>query len=238
MRMLRFAMLTMVLVGIAIAGSNTLVEVDGGRVLTSHVNQYSMALKQDLLPRDATGVVADEGGSLGSSTVRWLNLYVETLNFGQVGNFLTVDENGFPTGSIDRAALGALGQQVSSSSGSFNTNSTSYTDVTNLSITITTTGKPVKFMLQPEGGATVGSIDVEDDDQAFVQVLRDGTPVYSTFFGTRTPNGELAYPPSSVVNGMDFDVTAGTYTYKVQAKTGAAATTVTFTSVVLVAYEK
>ena len=58
---------------------------------------------------------------------------------------LKMDGNGDLT-----AFAGAKGVQISSSSSTFSTTSLSPTDVTNLSVTITTTGRPVLLMLQPD----------------------------------------------------------------------------------------
>jgi hypothetical protein len=60
------------------AGSNTLLSVTGGRVQTSHVNQYFTALGLDFVPRNSSGTPTNIGGSLGSSTYKWLKSFVES----------------------------------------------------------------------------------------------------------------------------------------------------------------
>ena len=49
--------------------------------------------------------------------------------------------------AVTRAKMEAVGQQISSSSGVFATSSTSFVDVTNLSVSITVTGRPVRVEL-------------------------------------------------------------------------------------------
>ena len=58
--------------------------------------------------------------------------------------------------ALTRSSLPAVGQQVSSACGSFTTISATPVDVTNLTVTITTTGRPVLLMV--EAGTTGGSI--------------------------------------------------------------------------------
>ena len=59
-------------------GTNTLQSVSGGKVLTSHPNQYFTAMNGDLVPRNGSGVPTSLAGSLGSSVYRWLKAWVES----------------------------------------------------------------------------------------------------------------------------------------------------------------
>jgi len=54
--------------------------IDGTVVPADHHNSIKGALSQDFLPRNTSGVVADEAGDLGSSTYSWKDLYVKSLN--------------------------------------------------------------------------------------------------------------------------------------------------------------
>jgi hypothetical protein len=58
-------------------------------------------------------------------------------------------------GAITQAKRAALGQQISASSDTFSTGSATYVAVTNLSVSITTTGRPVILFLQPDGSANL-----------------------------------------------------------------------------------
>ena len=69
------ALLNIILVN---ADTNTLLSVTGGKVRTSHVNQYFQALSQDLVPRNSSGVSTDDGGSLGTSSVQWKSANIRT----------------------------------------------------------------------------------------------------------------------------------------------------------------
>lgn len=127
-------------------------------------------------------------------------------------------------GDIDLIAKksGLIG--VSSSCGSFSlggVGSTSYTDVTNLSVTVTTNGRPVMIWLGPapssgedfSGGAFV--IQVNGFLDQYMRVLRDATSIgHYNAIGPGTVNGWYHHPTPPIIDV----VAAGTYTYKVQVR--------------------
>jgi hypothetical protein len=155
--------------------------------------------------------------------------------------------------NVTRAKLVAVGQQISNSSGTFSTASGSLTDVTNLSVTITTTGRPVILMLVNDGASLVGGwlgayqqTNVDTGPQAEFAILRDGSSIAKhTIWAadTATPSTEYqAITRVPVSSLMHIDpVAAGTYTYKVQARySSVTVTTDMFAEVYyakLVAYE-
>lgn len=225
------------------AGTNSLVSVTGGRVQTSDVNQYGTALKQDLVPRNSSGTVTDIAGSLGDSTHRWNYAYIKSLNVGTIGSPLVFDSNGIngayiQTATVTRAKMASLGQQISSNCTSFTTTSTSYVDVTNLSVTITTNGRPVNVFTQAAAGTgndSSFSCIGNTDTICRVKLVRGSTDLYVNPLGN-TQNSLTAYLPANSVGYIDTPA-AGTYTYKLQATRSSTATSFTATNIVLVAYE-
>ncbi len=144
--------------------------------------------------------------------------------------------------SVTRAKMEAVGQQVSSSSGTFQTASTSYVDVTNLTVTITTTGRPVMLKVIQDGTANAGKLTTSSDQFASyctVKILRDATAVSISQFGdngTGVTNTNSEYPVSSI--GHIDVVGAGTYVYKIQILNGAYTNPLaSFTYSKLIAYE-
>ncbi len=131
--------------------------------------------------------------------------------------------------NVTRAKLEAVGQQVSSSSSTFTTTSTTYVDVTNLTVTITTTGRPVVLVLQSTTDADNSGIRAVTGD-ARLKFLRGATelPMY------RYPAlvADSYYAGSIML--LDV-VAAGTYTYKIQGKITAG--TLSVTCMVLSAWE-
>lgn len=146
-------------------------------------------------------------------------------------------------GSVTPAKLSAVNQQVSSSSGNFSTTSVSFVDVTNLSVTITTSGRPVFVGLisdnDPVQVANLGGVSTSAACGAVVKVLRDATQVAqyaATNAGTSTSNSCAIGQPPSAVQTYDIGLAAGTYTYKVQIL-NAGGTTARLQYSKLVAYE-
>lgn len=144
--------------------------------------------------------------------------------------------------NITRPKLVAVGQQISSSSGAYTDNaSAAFADVTNLSVTITTTGRPVRLELNSGGTVTEGYIGLRNASgslaQGFFKFVRGGsTDMGHTEFrgdAAGTTDINLRMPPS-FFSHLDV-VAAGTYTYKVQAFRVNG--TLSFIDVKLVAYE-
>lgn len=135
------------------------------------------------------------------------------------------------TGKIDRPSLPTVGQQVSASSGAFSTAAGTWVDATNLSVTITTTGRPVLLMVQADGNDTVGQdAAFEAAASGVLRLVRDATAIGR--HKVYTSGTGLAVPPALML--LDTPA-AGTYTYKLQAV--AAAGTVYVSYCKLVAYE-
>jgi len=150
-------------------------------------------------------------------------------------SFLTISTSGTLAGGpalangITRSNLEPVGQQISSSCGASDTiTSTSFTDITNLSVAITSTGRPVRLFLQPDGTANAGRFNVDADSTvAEVRILRDGSSI--AVFEVRGPQG------TGVIDFLDTPAGA-LYAYKVQAKV-VTGTSVSPRYMKLVAYE-
>jgi hypothetical protein len=153
------------------------------------------------------------------------------------------------TVSSNILGVAPIGQQVSSSSGNFTTSSTSFVDVTNLSVTITTTrGRPVSIQFQPDGSTSVvnpGRVGSSDStagaSHAYFQILRGATVIAINVTeggnNASTTSGEVTVPPG-VLNFIDYGNTSpGTYTYKLQARAGAVTTIASVGNVKMAAYE-
>jgi hypothetical protein len=124
--------------------------------------------------------------------------------------------------AITQAKRAALGQQISSSCGTFDGTYGSATDVTNLSINITTTGRPVFIgLISDSAAATIGSAA----GTLTVAILRGITTVHTS---------QTISTKASASSIMHIDVpAAGTYTYKVQIS----GSSVVFKNCQLVAFE-
>lgn len=128
-------------------------------------------------------------------------------------------------GAVTRPKLAALGQQLSSSCGLYTTTSTSWADVTNLSVTITTTGRPVMLKLVADGSGNTSYVYFGNLNNGIAAALghigfyRSTTNLADLTTGytvnVSSASRELYANPAGYSH-VDV-VSAGTYTYKVSA---------------------
>lgn len=156
-------------------------------------------------------MTSDTAGALS-----WSGVDNSTLQYA--ANVVSIKNSGVNTvqladGSVTQAKRAALGQQLSSSSASFSTGSTALTAVTNLTVTITTTGRPVWIGLIPD--ATTNAASVIQVNGSFgggsLAFFRGTTDVALIGLGAASSTSESA----SSFNTVDI-VGAGTYTYTVK----------------------
>jgi hypothetical protein len=153
--------------------------------------------------------------------------------------------------NVTRAKLAAVGQQISSSTGaSQQTQSASYVDVTNATVTITTTGRPVVVCLVPaaDGSGNISSVAALAaagdfiEPEAVFKLLRDSTNIGEFYLSVlaETDDG-LTKParirvPPGLIHTLDTP-SAGTYVYKLQYKSNDGIALADVTRCKLVAYE-
>lgn len=139
--------------------------------------------------------------------------------------------------------VGAGGVAISASCGAFGTTGNAIS-VTNLSVTITTTGRPIFVGLQQDGSGTASSIACAGDGFGNVCSatfsIFNGLSIIANHLlevGGVSGTSQLALP-SSVLSVLDIQ-SAGTYTYvvKISSSGGGHATTAFVQFAKLVAYE-
>jgi hypothetical protein len=148
-------------------------------------------------------------------------------------------------GGSTKPKLAALGQQLSSNSNSFSGTSTTWANITDLVVTLTSTGRPIMLLciagssnakwgisrVAVGAGTTFGElrIAVSGDATANIAVTR---------FGGHTAGSttDLYYPPS--IYSHIYVPAAGTYTFQIQYQVnGGSGDTLYATDMQLVAYE-
>jgi hypothetical protein len=153
---------------------------------------------------------------------------------------MTVD-----TVQVNKNTVATDGYAISTNgSGNYTTSSTSDVDVTNLSVTITTTGRPVRLYLIQEDNVNQSFVRIGRTlalASGFIGFVRGATLVTEQVVGlnidtSATENQvDVWYGPGAIAS---LDVpSAGTYTYKIQARVNSATATLYFSYCKLVAEE-
>lgn len=212
---------------------------------------YSLTLPTAVAGTNNAIVMSSNAGvlsylSLGSAgaiaRVNSAGTALSYLSMGSAYQVLQVNSGGSDVsyGSVTRNSLASVGQQISSSCETFTTASLVFIDVTNLSVTITTVGRPVIIMLVPKGTSSVGSyfgVVGTTFNEAKIRLTRGGSEIALWYLQSAAPSGTAQLSvPVGMVNFID-PVAAGTYTYKLQAEVLNASTSLSVVDSKLVAYE-
>lgn len=236
---MRFANGTVGAPGIAFSN-----DVDTGIYLNAVGDMRLGVASGDVLILNTTGVQVATGKTLDAGSIDRSG----TISIGATSQTgLTLGRSGQTTTiyGMARASLPTVGQQISSSCGSFSTSAGVFADVTNLSVTITTTGRPVVLSIISDGNGTDTSLlGTWSSGPALTNILSDfivlrgATEVarWSLGCGGASSAAIAIYSPPPGVVLLD-PVGAGTYTYKVQARNNTATTTASVGYCKFAAYE-
>lgn len=150
---------------------------------------------------------------------------------------LNVTTGKLAANAVTQAKRAALGQQISSSSSNFSTASSGYVDVTNLSVSITTTGRPVYIGLISDGTNFCNvyhALGVASANDVAIKFIRDSTDI--AIIQSATSSQLELYAPCSAFQTIDVP-SAGTYTYKAQVRSSTAGVATGVNYAKLIAYE-
>lgn len=216
-------------------------------------NQYKIGLTGDVVPRNSSGVPTDIFGSLGSTIYRWLRGHFESVFIGATASGIALkDDSGNlevevdgatvltvePTGLVgtglkdDSMPFSKLspvrGEEIATvSGGTFNT-STSFVTVANVTVTITTRGRPVfvGITAKQNSNSFLGSYYPSPNNgtnpEARFQILRGATVIASWRLELEVATSQsplFLLVPASLFTVDDNDgagLAAGTYTYTFQ----------------------
>lgn len=165
------------------------------------------------------------GSVVNSSGTLYVSLTDNNLNNAVTSGTNWVAQSFIRKSSAVGTSVGVGQVAISGSSGGFTTTSGSYVDITNLSVTLVTSGRPVMVGLIPAPGVLASgylqvSIGNNTNADALLRLLRNGSDIMDTEMSSLispqpSSNHTLDLPPSCV-QYIDA-VAAGTYTYKMQA---------------------
>ena len=191
-------------------GAVTAAKIASGAVTTAKIATGAVTTAKIA----SSAVTADKIASSAVTTDKLASSAVTTAKIASEA--VTIAKRAARDSSSSTATVGNIA--VSSSSGSYSKNfGTSYEDVTNLSVTITTNGNPVILELIA-GSTSAAYVGVTDAGSPFgtgtVKFVRDGSTDLA-ILPLNNGNGTQTQSPGSI-RFVD-DVAAGTYTYKLQA---------------------
>lgn len=197
-------------------GSSNVLKVKAGGITTTQINASAGILGSQL---SATA------GILGSQLSASANINGSQLS---------------ATAGITKRQQAAVGQQISAAV-SPSTSTTGFTDLTGLTVTITTVGRPVMVMCIDDGvgGGSYFTTGGTGSSLASLRVVVSGTASATIGFisiGCQDLGDTLYFSPSIV--STIFTGAAGTYTFQVQASAGGPTSVdLSATNVRLLAYE-
>lgn len=202
---------------------------------------YSLVLPS--VPGSTLPVILDNVGNLGTAQITSAQIANAAVTTTQIAS-QTIAQGNLALRTTG-TTVGAGGVALSASSAAFSTTSNSPTSVTNLSVTITTTGRPVFVGLVADGSVgNQSSIGCSNSGSAvtfvrsFFDILNGATTIleYILSTGGASSTDLQIFVPSSALSTISFP-SAGTYTFSVKIYSN----TVTQTSLVtyskLIAYE-
>lgn len=141
------------------------------------------------------------------------NAFLTVDNSGNIGDSVAfpLPMSGIANGAVGPAQMATPNMLVSSSSGAFNSTSSPFVPVTNMDLTLTTSGKPVNITFQPDGTSNLGEVGPDGNATMTLQINRNGSPIGSYFFNN--PSGRNLIPPGCL-NFVDYNAPAGSNRYQ------------------------
>ncbi len=236
--------------------------LNANQIAQSWFNDLKSVLSVDNFPRNATGAVADIAGNLGSSSTAWADAFLQRLRLRTNGFLVNLAAPAGLAADYTLTLPGALpGDQevfLVSASGvitvypknyvsssaivSFSTSSASYVDVTNMTVTLTSSGRPVYIGFNSDGAPTNGistGFPGGVSSDATIAVLRNGAIIAEFGFGGMF-NGAtpiiLRNSPRSF-DYLDVNAPAGSNTYKMQMKYNSGSNSAVVAHTIMNAYE-
>ena len=191
----------------------------------------------DSLNIKSSGVITDSINDLAITTAKLANSSVTNLKMANDA----IDTVELVNNAVTRVKQAAVGQQISDSSGSFSVNDPTDTPVTNLSVSISTIGRPVMLMLISDGTSAAGRVRIGNNAAVTTTVdlnfRRDSSIISEQRLSYTSTGSDQITTPSSSFQYFDV-VSAGTYTYDVTVThIGTGVQTIDVQNTKLVAYE-
>lgn len=211
----------------------------------------SIPSSQSLLTIDTSGNIAPyvsvsggiPGSAIANQTITATNIANQTITATQIANATitaaqianqTITATQIANNTITRAQEAAVGQQVSSSCGGYGIVATTYTNVTNLTVTLTSTGRPVILALISDGSANESELSIPEGRMVNMRLLIDSALAASWQYTVAVGSNAIVTQPS--IWHMLFPA-SGSHTYVIQANSNTTTGAAVLGYYQLVAYE-
>lgn len=236
------------------SAANIAANLDGGSVLLRNItpnstfaitlsppaalaSNYTITLPT--LPSVTSVATINTSGGIGSQTYDQVGQHMTSTGANSIASVVTRP--------VSSGSVGELGVLFSIPCSSFNTTSSSYVAITNLSGNITTNGRPIVIGIAPLTGGSIGAgitnaASSTETISAQIGLFRDGTLISEMPIVVQIGQGPALFtsmnvqvPPGSF--GMVDSESAGTYNFSYSMKVNNAGTTGFVTNVFMFAYE-
>lgn len=171
------------------------------------------ALIMPSLPSQTNVMTLAPGGQIASITYDAVGQDMTAVGANAIGVTMAPTGANAVANTRTRATgstVGSGGIAISGSSGAFSTSSASYVSVTNLSVTITTTGRPVFLLLESDNSGNTSYVSADGGSSGFLYRIVGGSTVLGPFqAGLFTSPTSLLYLVSNFID----QAPAGTHTY-------------------------
>ena len=187
----------------------------------------------------ATGAPSSSGALVTMSTGGQLSYsHVDGATLTLSSGTIQVPSQGIQQANLAARAtgtsVGAGGVAISSSSGAFTSASGSLVAVTNLSVTLVTTGRPVELLLQPDG-SNLSSVGNNFGGGVEIDFFDGASDVAQFNYIVNTGSNPIAVPPGAF--SLVYPASAGSHTFSVKTAYTNGGPRANVYYVVLVAYE-
>lgn len=216
--------------------TSTAANMDAGTLIVRYPGSYPAPAGNYIALQAPNTLATGYAFTLPATLPAANNSFVASSNAGAL-SYITTDNSTLEVSGtnirikdlgVTKPKLAPLGQQTGTQSANFISSVVSLTAVPGLSVTITTTGRPV-MIVWAQSGTTSGWINI--NSSGTVQILRGANIVLHTYYGVISA---MSVPAN--LTTIDTPV-AGTYTYTIKATTNTGGSNFEIYRTKLVVYE-